>query len=580
MSEHTYIKGKDLDLESSIELMRQKLKLLGVEIDEVSALNPVPFVYSQHIQDKLCNLLFTNGKGASQKSCLASALGEYFERLSCNYFFADYYLGESFAKAEFVHYPNEKWFTSEEDELPAGLLSDELWHYFDPLDELDAESLVDTNSGALERGVCALPFQRQSDNQDIYFPVNIVGNIFVSNGMAAGNTKNEARVQALCEIFERYVKNKIISEAITLPLIPQNIIERFPHIKKSMDELRLHGYGLRVCDASLGGIYPVICVTIINPKDGSVLASFGAHPCFEVAFERTVTELLQGRSLDMLDDFAQISFNLDEVADNDNLEAHFINSVGLLHYDFFKASPDYEFVDWNYDSDTFSEFHYLSKLCEDLGAEIYIADYEHLGVYACRILVPSVSDIYPVHDLVWSNNNEGVFYREALLSLKNLEEEDMLNILENLENDEHSDMLKVSEFIGVIADEGTAWESLQFGELKAMIYLAIGDQKNAKEWVVWSKHMAQLSESRSNLYRCVDALLDISLSGRDLSEYENSLGMIYGVKCVEVSISILNQEEVFYDIPSPGLSLDGFVKHQDLLKAYTKVHKAKQEFFK
>ena len=122
--------------------------------------------------------------------------------------------------------------------------------------------------------------------------------------MAAGNTKNEARVQALSEIFERYVKNKIISEGITLPLIPGNIIDRFPHIKASIDELEGHGYALRICDASLGGIYPVISVTIINPKDGSVLASFGSHPCFEVALERTVTELLQGRSLDMLNDFA------------------------------------------------------------------------------------------------------------------------------------------------------------------------------------------------------------------------------------------------------------------------------------
>ena len=110
MGEHTFIKGKDCDLESSIDSMRQKLKGLGIDIDEVSALNPVHYVYSQHIRDESCNTLFTNGKGASEKSCLASALGEYFERLSCNYFFADYYLGGEIANAEFVHYPNEKWF--------------------------------------------------------------------------------------------------------------------------------------------------------------------------------------------------------------------------------------------------------------------------------------------------------------------------------------------------------------------------------------------------------------------------------------------------------------------------------------
>jgi len=580
MSEHTFIKGKDSDLESSIDAMTNKLKVLGISIDEVSVLNPVPYVYSQHIKDSTCNILFTNGKGSCEKSCLASALGEYFERLSCNYFFADYYLGEKISNSEFVHYPNEKWFESEDDEMPKGLLSDELWQYFDPLNELDAISIIDTNSGAGERGICGLPFERQSDKKNIYFPVNIIGNIFVSNGMAAGNTKNEARVQALSEIFERYVKNKIISEATTLPLIPYDVIDRFPHIRASIDELEKHGYLLRICDASLGGVYPVISVTIINPKDGSVLASFGAHPCFEVALERTVTELLQGRSLNMLNDFAQVSFNIDEVADNDNLEAHFINSVGLIHYDFFKDTPDYEFVDWNHDKDTEAEFVYLSKLCEDMNAEVYIADYEHLGVYACRILVPGISDIYPVEDLVWSNNNEGAYYREALLLLKKLDEEDMLNILENLENDEHNDMLKVADFIGVIPDEGSAWESLQVGELKAMIYLALGDKQNAKEWVVWCKHMAQLSESRSNLYRCLDAILDISINEMQLSEYKESLEMMYGAECVKISVDIINKKEAFYDIASPGLSLDGFSTHQSLLESYAKVHKAKQKFYK
>ena len=39
--------------------------------------------------------------------------------------------------------------------------------------------------------------------------------------------------------------------------------------------------------------------------------------------------------------------------------------------------------------------------------EVYIADYEHLGVYACRIIVPGMSDIYPAEDLWLANNSMG-----------------------------------------------------------------------------------------------------------------------------------------------------------------------------
>ena len=118
MGEKTLIKGKDKDLESSIAFMQSQLVILGFDIEEVSWLNPVQGVYSVHIRDKHCHALFTNGKGSSKKACLASALGEFFERLSCNYFFADYYLGEEISKEGFVHYPGERWFQVETERLP------------------------------------------------------------------------------------------------------------------------------------------------------------------------------------------------------------------------------------------------------------------------------------------------------------------------------------------------------------------------------------------------------------------------------------------------------------------------------
>ena len=82
ISDKTFIKGKDSDLESTIETMQAKLAELGIEVEEVSSLNPVPNVYSVHIRDKDCELMFTNGKGATEKASLASALGEYSVRTS------------------------------------------------------------------------------------------------------------------------------------------------------------------------------------------------------------------------------------------------------------------------------------------------------------------------------------------------------------------------------------------------------------------------------------------------------------------------------------------------------------------
>lgn len=573
MTDKTYIKGKDCDLESSIETMFSKLEDIGINIEEASWLNPVPNVYSVHIRDKDCGLMFTNGKGATRKACLASALGEYFERLSCNYFFADFYLGEAFSKGNFVHYPDERWFKVENETMPEGLLDVGLWDYYDPEGSLKPQQLYDINSGTGERGICALPYERQRDSELCWFPVNVIGNIYVSNGMSAGNTQNEARVQGLSEVFERYVKNKIIAEGICLPEVPQDVLNRFPHIVEAITRLEDHGYHLRIADASLGGQYPVMSVTLINPRNGSVFASFGAHPSFEVALERTLTELLQGRGLDQLDGFLPPSFDLDEVADHHNLETHFIDSSGLIAYDFFKNKPDYEFYDWDHDANTHDEFSYLSKIIHDMGNDIYISDYEHLNVYACRIIVPGMSDIYPVDDLVWNNNNEGALFREEILSLKNLDKVQWQSILNRLEEGSYNDLQRVAEFIGVAPDAGTVWASLRIGELKAMLSLAMQDDEQSLEWIDWCLQTDQIDEARSREYSCMQVLLEI---GSDYDDYADSLVQMFGKENIEIARKIINGEENFHGLHSPGLSLEGFVAHNKLLQGYAKLHKFKQ----
>ena len=586
MSEKTFIKGKDAALEESIDTMLTKLKALNIDIEEASWLNPVPNVFSVHIRDKDCGLMFTNGKGTTKKSCLASALGEYFERLSCNYFFADFYLGEDFANGEFVHYPDERWFIADNsadnasNNIPDGLLDEKLWTYYDPDKELTAQKIFDTNSGSGERGICACPYHRQSDGKVIWFPINIIGNSYVSNGMSAGNTKNEARVQSLSEVFERYIKNKIIAEGICLPEVPEMAVQRYPQIVEAISKLEQHGYSLRIADASLGGRYPVMSVTLINPMNATVFASFGAHPSFEVALERTVTELLQGRDLDQLDGFQSPSFDLDEVADHHNLETHFIDSSGLIAYDFFKNKADYEFSDWDHDASTTDEFSYLCDIIHELGFDIYISDYEHLNVYCCRIIVPGMSDIYPVDDLVWNNNNEGALFRKEILSLKQLDEAAWQSILERLEEGGFNDYQRVAEFIGVAPDPGTTWAQLRIGELKAMLCLALKNDE-AIEWVSWCLHIDQLDNDASRFYLCLQTLLEINMDEqRQLEDYNDSLKLMFDEKTLSSCMDVVSGKENFFGLHSPGLSLQGFTAHNKLLEGYKKLHIAKQNNWK
>ncbi len=162
----TYIAGKDLPLEQTIATMSGILAGLGMKIEIASWRNIVPNVWSLHVRDSQSQLCFTNGKGATKESALASALGEFIERLNCNFFYNDQFWGEDIANAAFVHYPNEKWFQpGPKDELPKGILDEHCLAIYNADGELRGSHLYDTNSGNIERGICSLPYVRQSDGE-------------------------------------------------------------------------------------------------------------------------------------------------------------------------------------------------------------------------------------------------------------------------------------------------------------------------------------------------------------------------------------------------------------------------------
>lgn len=586
MTNQTFILGKDAALEDSIAKFEQKLLSLGFNIEQASWLNPVPNVWSVHIRDKDCPQCFSNGKGASQKAALASALGEYFERLSTNYFFADYYLGQDIANSEFVHYPNEKWFAiNDESKLPDGILDEYLRQYYDPQGELTPDLLIDLQSGNAERGIVTLPYIRQSDQQTVYIPQSIIANLYVSNGMSAGNSKNEARVQGLSEVFERYVKNRIIAEAISLPLIPDEVIASYPSIKTSIDKLQAEGFPILAYDASLGGQYPVICVVLLNPQNGTCFASFGAHPNFQVALERTVTELLQGRSLKDLDVFTPPSFNNQDVAEQANLETHFIDSSGLISWDLFKQHADYSFMHWDFSGSTQQEYDNLMAIFQREQREVYIMDYEHLGVYACRIIVPGMSDIYPVDDLIYANNNMGMEWREILLDLPHFhhDAEAYQELLDELDAQDIDDATRVREFIGIVPPAKSGWVTLRIGELKSMLYLALGQRDMALEWANWTYNMNHsiFTPERANYYRCLISSLELFLDPeRDPTQYQSVFSKMYGESTVQTVWNAIQQQgNPFYDLLADDEHLQRFQAHQKLLSAYAKLQKAKQEYW-
>lgn len=577
----TYIAGKDLPLEQTIANMSGILADLGMKIEIASWRNIVPNVWSLHIRDAQSNLCFTNGKGATKESALASALGEFIERLNCNFFYNDQFWGEDIASAEFVHYPNERWFKpGPKDALPEEILDEHCLAIYNPDGELRGSHLYDTNSGNTLRGICSLPFVRQSDGETVYFPSNLIENLYLSNGMSAGNTLSEAQVQCLSEIFERAVKREILENELCLPDVPQEVLAKYPGIVAGIQGLEEQGFPVLVKDASLGGEFPVMCVTLMNPRTGGVFASFGAHPSLEVALERSLTELLQGRSFEGLNDLPQPTFDSLALTEPNNFVEHFIDSSGVVSWRFFGATPDFEFVEWDFSGEgadsNEQEAATLFGILEDLGKEVYVATYDDLGANACRILVPGYSEIYPVEDLIWDNTNKALLFRKDILNLHALSDRELKSLLRNLSNTEVDDYTDITTLIGVEFDDNTVWGQLTILELKLLINLALKKYDDAKELVEAFLQYNDNTVERGLFYQAVNAVLEIQLDDElELANYEHNLRRMFGSERMDAVIGSVDGSVRFHGLTPTSMKLEGLDKHLRLIDSYKKLHAAR-----
>lgn len=584
-SDHTtFIPGKDLPLEETIANMSAILAGLGMKIEIASWRNIVPNVWSLHIRDAQSPMCFTNGKGSTKESALASALGEFIERLNCNFFYNDQFWGEDIANAEFVHYPDEKWFQpGPNGELPAEVLDEHTREIYDPEDELLGTHLYDTNSGNKARGICSLPFVRQSDGETVYFPSNLIENLYLSNGMSAGNTLAEAQVQCLSEIFERAVKREILESELALPDVPVHVLAKYPKIIEGIKGLEEQGFPVLVKDASLGGQFPVMCVTLMNPRTGGVFASFGAHPNFEVALERSLTELLQGRSFEGLNDLPKPTFSSNAVTEPNNFVEHFIDSSGVVSWRFFSAKSEYDFVEWDFTNNgqnsNADEAQELFTILENMGHEVYMAVYQHLGATACRILVPGYSEIYLVEDLVWDNTNKALLYREDILNLHRLDDEQLEALVERLEEADEDDYTEIKTLIGIEFDENTEWGQLTILELKLLIYVALQQFEEAKDLVEQFLQFNTNTVERGLFYQSMNVVLEVILDDEmELEDYEHNFRRMFGDARMDAVLGSIEGTVRFYGLTETNMQLKGLDRHLRLIDSYKKLHAARAKF--
>lgn len=388
---------KDATPEGTVQRILDLFHANGIEVEETWRESGVPYCYAMSVKVK-GSTLRSNGKGLTKAFARASGYAELMERMQMGFTGnADAQKDGDF-NPEQGKYPmltpwelyskNQRWY-----ELLAQRYKNFTGRDIAPqyilLQHADKNSLVS-----------ATPYFNLVTCRTEHLPTMLRKRVYTTTGCAAGNTHEEAIVQAISEIVERNHQLCVLIEDLTLPDVPEDFLKQFHAAWEIICYLRTQGYKVLVKDCSLGTDFPVVCVCLIHIKTGRYHTHFGAYPKFEIALERSLTESFQGGTLQTVartEGFLSSGkggfFHL-------NMIDELGTGSGRKTAKFFTGKPDFVFRETvgfhgNSNRELFRE---CIEFFRKQGLDVLVRDRSTLGFPTCQVLVPGYSEPF-VHRL-------------------------------------------------------------------------------------------------------------------------------------------------------------------------------------
>ena len=373
--------------------------------------------------------LGVNGKGTDELYASASAHAELMERLQ-NGAMMPYAKPDSFYdEIGFREFPDERI-------VPV----DEILENPDPFTETVLSALGFTDyftkhrfldiTTDLSGKTLTIPFADLTRHEICWVPRGPLFTFNTSNGMAAGNTMEEAMVQAFSEIFERYVNREILSGRAIPPTIPRQELEKYAFYQL-IEQIEATGrYEVTLYDCSLGKGFPVAGCCIADLVDGTFGVKLGAHPSLAVSVERTLTEAFQGRNIEAFTHINMIG-SLRQSTYYHNFPNVGKTGSGFYPYALFADEPGWAWQPWTRweGLGNLGFLREMLKIAENEGWHVLARDSSFLGFPACQIVIPGVSNLHPFTPLKYRSVVSGQMLLNSWNRFPDLSEDEETRLL-------------------------------------------------------------------------------------------------------------------------------------------------------
>lgn len=344
-------------------------------------------IYSIRLELKGFDHLGTNGKGITEEIALASAYAEFMERLQSGFL-----IKERFSQMKSIK-PSYDTRSITEIRNMLSLMTN---------DQNQISSLINlcNNNPKYREGAKATNL---ISNISQWIPLRIINMLTHSNGLCAGNTAQEAIVQGICELLERYCMRTI--------LFTQEELKTITYSNTMIKELENNGFKCIIKDCSLGK-YPVVGVLLLNIEEKKYLFTIGADPDFEIAVQRCLTELFQGYDLlsikGKMKNIPLANESIEKEDEISNWLKSFSRNNGVLPYRFFQSNETINIPNvFLSNCNTETCYNYLLAILKKQTFDVFLVDYNVLGFPTYKVFIPSISEVeWPSEEEILCKGNE------------------------------------------------------------------------------------------------------------------------------------------------------------------------------
>lgn len=470
---------KDRQPSETVKIIKDILKTNNYQVSEKGLKRSLRGSYS--IRLELNNGKGANGKGTTLELAKASAYAELIERLQSNM------LNKKRITTNIVDKKHDIY------EILLNMASNEYKKKFFDLNKIYFNVSEATNI---------------KTNKKELIPINAVCSFCHTNGLASGNTFEEAVNQAIFEIFERYCYQKCLEENILIRNIDISSYPLTEKNKKMLVLLKKKGFEYYIKDCSLGK-YPVIGFLLFDKKHNKYTFTMGSDTSFNIALSRCITEMMQGVNFKELKQKMVPNLKAEELIQkygasfkSYNWLRCFNNNNGYLTKNFFNNSyiniSELHFKD--YLTSNKEVLNYLKFLIKE---NIYVIDYNNLGFDTYRVYIPYMTtvDCYDIEDLNVNKNYDKLKYTYThILEVSKKEMLYFINIfLNNNKLLKYDEMIKPSDLFHT--NEISDYYKLDFTSLLIVLCILCSKTKELQQLLQYKIENFKLNPQKILTYK-------------------------------------------------------------------------------